>query len=120
MFERNQPNWDTFKPAFRLNLECFSYAYWASNLDDKRSTSGHCVFLGGNLIYWSSKKQKMVAKSLTESKYRSLSLAATEVIWLQSLFAKLDIKIEVVPIIWCDNTRAKAMSANSVFHSRTK
>ena len=41
-------------------------------------------------------------------------------IWLQSLFAELDIKIEVVPIIWCDNTGAKALSVNHVFHSKTK
>ena len=83
-----------------MNLECFANVDWASNLDDRRSTSGHCVFLGGNLIYWSSKKQKVVAKSSAESEYRSLSSAATEVIWLQSLFAELDIKIEVVPILF--------------------
>ena len=109
-----------FKPVSWLNLECFADADWASNLDDKRSTSGHCVFLGGNLIYWSSKNQKVVAKSSAESEYRSLSSAATEVIWLQSLFAELDIKIEPVPIIWCDNTEAKALTDNPVFHSRTK
>ena len=45
-----------FKPALRLNLECFSDVDWASNLDDRRLTSGHYVFLASNLIYWSSKK----------------------------------------------------------------
>ena len=109
-----------FKLALRMNLECFANVDWASNLDDKRSTSGHCVFLGGTLVYWSSKKQKVVAKSFAEFEYRSLSSAATEVIWLQFLFLDLSIKVEVIPIIWCDNTRAKALSANPIFHSRTK
>ena len=62
----------------------------------------------------------MVAKSSTESQYRSLSLAATEVIWLQSLFTKLGIKIEIVLNIWCDNTEAKALTDNPIFHSKTK
>ena len=62
----------------------------------------------------------MIAKSSAESEYRSLSLVAIEVIWLQSLFTELGVKIEYVPIIWCDNTGAKALIDNPIFHSRTK
>ena len=41
-----------------LNLEGFSDADWASNLDDRKSVSGICIFLGGNLITWSSRNNK--------------------------------------------------------------
>jgi len=33
-------------------------ADWATSPIDKHSTIGHCVFIGGNIISWKSKKKK--------------------------------------------------------------
>ena len=37
-------------------VECFTDADWARSKEDRRSTSGYCVFVGGNLVSWKSKK----------------------------------------------------------------
>ncbi|KAJ7961445.1 Retrovirus-related Pol polyprotein from transposon TNT 1-94 [Quillaja saponaria] len=46
-----------------LKLEAYTDADWAGSLDDRRSTSGYCTFVGGNLVSWRSKKQTVVSRS---------------------------------------------------------
>ncbi|XP_073112311.1 uncharacterized protein [Elaeis guineensis] len=33
-----------------IRVECYTDADWAGSLDDRRSTSGYCTFVGGNLV----------------------------------------------------------------------
>ncbi|CAN6726258.1 unnamed protein product [Malus baccata var. baccata] len=61
-----------------LDIKAFSDADWASDPNDRRSTTGLIVYLGGNPISWSSKKQQTVSKSSTEAEYRALSSTAAE------------------------------------------
>ena len=106
--------------AFSDSLQAFSDADWAGNKDDYTSTSAHLVYLGNNLISWSSKKQQTVARSSTEAEYRSVAATAAELCWIRSLLSELCITLLHTPVIYCDNIGATQLSSNPVFHSRMK
>lgn len=93
---------------------------WASDLDDRRSTSRNCIILGSNPITWSSKKQDTVSRSSTKAENRSLATVITDVMWLQSLLSELKVKQRQIPIIHCDNLGTVLLSANPILHARTK
>ena len=43
-----------------------------------------------------------------------------EAIWIQSLLKELGVSLSRPPVLWCDNLGATYLTANPVFHTRTK
>ncbi|KAF2322200.1 hypothetical protein GH714_008569 [Hevea brasiliensis] len=80
----------------------------------------YVVFLGKNPISWSSKKQRVVAKSSTEAEYRSISATASELCWIRNLLLELAVPLSKPPVIYCDNLGATYVTTKPIFHSRMK
>ncbi|CAD6271158.1 unnamed protein product [Miscanthus lutarioriparius] len=78
-----------FKKNNHLNVEGYCDADWASCLDDRRSTFGYCIFVGGNLVSWRSKKQPVVSRSTAEAEYRAMSVCLSEMLWVTNLLSEL-------------------------------
>ena len=66
------------------------------------------------------KKQHVVSRSIIESEYSTLALAATKLTWVQSLLQELKIPLPTCPLIWYDNMSASSLAANPDCHARTK
>jgi hypothetical protein len=57
--------------------------------DNRRSTTGYVFTIGGTIVSWISKLEKVVALSTTEVEYVAATEASKEMIWLQRFMVEL-------------------------------
>ncbi|KAJ4821406.1 Bidirectional sugar transporter SWEET [Rhynchospora pubera] len=93
---------------------------WAGDVTDRKSTSGYFTFVGGNLVTWRSKKQKVVALSSAEAEFRGIAKGLQELLWIKRVLKDLGLYDNREMKLFCDNKAAIAISHNPVQHDRTK
>nr|GEV21371.1 hypothetical protein [Tanacetum cinerariifolium] len=67
-----------------FNLVAYSYSDYGGAIQDRKSTSGGCQFMGRRLISWQFKKQTIVATSTTKEEYVVAASGCGQVLWIQN------------------------------------
>ncbi|GJR98979.1 ribonuclease H-like domain-containing protein [Tanacetum coccineum] len=102
------------------SLVAYSDADWVGCPTTRRSTLGYLVFLGNNLLPWSSKRHYTLSRSSVEAEYRGVANAVAETFWLRNLFPELHYPLHSATIVYWDNVSDVYLSSNVVQHKRTK
>ncbi|GJX94196.1 ribonuclease H-like domain-containing protein, partial [Tanacetum coccineum] len=106
MHDPREPHFSALKRILRYVKGTLDYGYY--------------VFLGNNLLSWSSKRQPTLSHSSAEAEYRGVANAVAETCWLRNLLRELHTPLSFATLVYCDNVSAVYLSCNPVQHQRTK
>ena len=109
-----------FSAKLDFQLKAFCNADKSGCPDTRKLLTGYCVFLGENLISWRSKNQNTVSRPLAKAEYRSMASTCCEITRFFYLLEDFRIEHSKATLLYCENKTALHISANPVFHERTK
>lgn len=102
-------------------IDCFVDSDYAGDSVDRKSTSGYVIRMHGNVIFWKSKKQNVVAKCSTFAEYIALSEAVTEVLFIRNLCDEIfEMRLSNPFKIFEDNSGAVAIAKFGNFTKNSK
>ena len=130
-----RPHWEALKHVFHYlkgtkdlklvikgsqgGLEAFSDVDWASQ-EHRHSISGYVFTIDGSAVSWSSKKQPIVALSMTEAKYIAATHAMKEALWICTFLGKIAHPLVKPITVHLDNISAISITKNDEYHLRMK
>jgi hypothetical protein len=110
----------TCRSFANLKLLGYSDSDHAGDLEKRKSTSGVVFFLNGNVVTWTSQKQRVVSLSSCEAEYIAAASAACQGVWLVRLLADLTGERLQKFRLLMDSKSAIELSKNPVYHERSK
>lgn len=106
-------------PSFITSLISYIHVDRGGCPNTRRFISGYYVFLGDNLLSWSSKRQPTLSHSSAE--YCGIANVVSESCQLQNILLELDCHAHKATMVYCDNISVIYLSGNPVEqHQRTK
>ncbi|CAM9709115.1 unnamed protein product [Heterosigma akashiwo] len=88
-------------------LVAFSDSDWASDLDDRKSTTGYCIFIGLCLVAWKALKQDLTALSSTKAEYVALAFTCQVILFFRDLLKEIGFEQSGPTTIFVDNLSAQ-------------
>ena len=95
---------------------------WASDVDDRKSTSGYVFTYMGTVFAWKSKKQSDTgpARSSATAELRALDMAVRQARWLRKMHQALQMDGPSTITIFEDNQACKHLANGSQWSNETK
>lgn len=109
-----------YKKKNCINLEGYTDADFARDIDTRRSTTGYVFLINNSAITWISHRQKTVALSTTEAECMAVCEGAKEAIWLKQLLTDIGYNQSPQTILNVDNQGAIRLISNPELHHSTK
>jgi hypothetical protein len=102
-----------------MEVSAFADSDYASSVD-RKSISGYLVRFNGDLICWSSKKQRLVSLSSCEAELYAEAACVQEVLWVRGMIEELGLKVAPKSVVHGDNQSTLEISTNGIKRERTK
>ena len=93
---------------------------WANDLQDRKSSQGHCFSLGSGVISWKASRSPAVALSTCEAELYAACSASQEAVWLGEMLSLLGYPQDPPPTLWCDNESTVSLTKEAAFSGRSK
>ena len=107
------------KTKQEVHLTGFVDADYASNKDNRRSTTAYMFMLNDSCICWKAQLQSVVALSTTEAEFMATTEAFKEAVWLQGILQELR-QMRDKTTIFSDSQSSIHLCKNPVYHEKSK
>ncbi|CAF3360411.1 unnamed protein product [Rotaria socialis] len=109
-----------FNKTENTGIIAYSDSDWGGDTVDRKSTSGHIIFINGCPVAWRSNKQQVIALSTVEAECIAGAETASTIVWIRRLWKSLGNNICTPTKLWMDNQGAIKLSENGQASRRTR